>query len=70
MGISKGVLGVDIGGTKMRIAKSDDLKTFAEPVIVETREITQANLGIALRSLSRHDPDRWALSTMSNTATT
>ncbi len=26
----------DIGGTKMRIAKSDDLKTFSEPVIQET----------------------------------
>ena len=26
----------DIGGTKMRIAKSDDLKTFSEPIIQET----------------------------------
>jgi glucokinase len=26
----------DIGGTKMRIAKSDDLKSFGEPVIKET----------------------------------
>lgn len=26
----------DIGGTKMRIAKSDDLVTFGDPVIVET----------------------------------
>lgn len=38
----------------------------ADPVIVETRQITQANLGIGLRSFSRHDPDRWALATMSN----
>lgn len=27
---------VDIGGTKMRIAQSDDLKTFSEPVIQDT----------------------------------
>lgn len=26
----------DIGGTKMRIAKSDDLKTFSDPVILDT----------------------------------
>ena len=28
----------DIGGTKMRIAKSDDLQTFGDPVIVPTPE--------------------------------
>ncbi|MCX6022840.1 MAG: pitrilysin family protein, partial [Chloroflexi bacterium] len=38
----------------------------AEPVIVETRAITQANLGIATLGLSRHDPERWAMGTMSN----
>lgn len=26
----------DIGGTKMRIAKSDDLKSFSEPIILDT----------------------------------
>ncbi|MBI4498188.1 MAG: insulinase family protein [Chloroflexi bacterium] len=38
----------------------------ADPVIVETRSITQANLGIAARSVSRQDPDRWGLSMLSS----
>ncbi|HXF52218.1 MAG TPA: pitrilysin family protein, partial [Dehalococcoidia bacterium] len=35
-----------------------------ERVIVETRDVAQANLGIAVRALARQDPDRYALMIM------
>ncbi len=44
---------VDIGGTKMRIAKSDDLKTFGEPVIQETPQ--DYPLGIELLKTTVQD---------------
>lgn len=36
------------------------------PIIVETRQITQANLALAVRGLARKDPDRYVLSVFSN----
>ena len=34
----------DIGGSKMRIARSDDLQSFGEPVIIETPQIYEEGL--------------------------
>lgn len=43
----------DIGGSKMRIAKSDDLKTFSEPIIQQTPQEYPA--GIELITTTVHD---------------
>ncbi len=43
----------DIGGTKMRIAKSDDLKSFGDPIIQETPQEYPA--GIELITSTVHD---------------
>jgi predicted Zn-dependent peptidase len=38
----------------------------ADRVIVETRDITQSNLAIGLRGIGRDDPDRFALTVLTN----
>ncbi|MBI2887161.1 MAG: insulinase family protein [Chloroflexi bacterium] len=41
-------------------------RVASKPIIVETRQVTQANLNLAVRAPSRRDPDRYLLRVFSN----